>query len=77
MSPPHLREAGPKCPRSRAGNISADATEELKVGPFTHARIGQFNTFVRWYAANEMTKGDSPPSARRRTTRWSSTPCRR
>ena len=34
---------------------------ELKVGPFTHEHIGQLNTYVSWYADNEMTEGDSPP----------------
>lgn len=34
---------------------------ELKVGEFTHQHIGQLNTYVSWYAANEMTEGDSPP----------------
>jgi predicted nuclease of restriction endonuclease-like (RecB) superfamily len=34
---------------------------ELKVGPFTHEQIGQLNTYVSWYADNEMTEGDHPP----------------
>ena len=34
---------------------------ELKVGKFTHENIGQLNTYVSWYADNEMTEGDSPP----------------
>ncbi len=34
---------------------------ELKVGEFTHEHIGQLNTYVNWYAANEMTEGDSRP----------------
>ena len=34
---------------------------ELKVGAFTHEHIGQLNTYVSWYAAHEMTEGDSPP----------------
>ena len=34
---------------------------ELKVGAFSHEHIGQLNTYVSWYAAHEMTQGDSPP----------------
>ena len=34
---------------------------ELKVGKFTHEHVGQLNTYVSWYAANETTEGDSPP----------------
>ncbi len=34
---------------------------ELKVGLFTHEHIGQLNTYVSWYADNEMTEGDNPP----------------
>jgi predicted nuclease of restriction endonuclease-like (RecB) superfamily len=34
---------------------------ELKVGAFTHEHIGQLNTYVSWYATQEMTEGDSPP----------------
>lgn len=34
---------------------------ELKVGAFTHEHIGQLNTYVSWYAADEMTEGDGPP----------------
>jgi predicted nuclease of restriction endonuclease-like (RecB) superfamily len=34
---------------------------ELKVGAFSHEHIGQLNTYVSWYAENEMTEGDSPP----------------
>lgn len=34
---------------------------ELKVDKFTHEHIGQLNTYVSWYAENEMTEGDSPP----------------
>ena len=34
---------------------------ELKVDRFTHEHIGQLNTYVSWYAENEMTEGDSPP----------------
>ena len=34
---------------------------ELKVGKFTHEHIGQLNTYVSWYAENEMQEGDNPP----------------
>ncbi|MBW2702450.1 MAG: DUF1016 family protein [Deltaproteobacteria bacterium] len=34
---------------------------ELKVGTFTHEHIGQLNTYVSWYADNEITKGDGLP----------------
>ena len=34
---------------------------EVKVGAFTHEHIGQLNTYVSWYADNEMAEGDSPP----------------
>lgn len=34
---------------------------ELKTGKFTHENIGQLNTYVSWYADNEMTEGDNPP----------------
>ena len=34
---------------------------ELKVGAFTHEQIGQLNTYVNWYADNEMTEGDGLP----------------
>lgn len=34
---------------------------ELKVDKFTHEHIGQLNTYVSYYAANEMTEGDNPP----------------
>ena len=34
---------------------------ELKVGAFTHEHIGQLNTYVSWYADNEMTEGDGAP----------------
>ncbi len=34
---------------------------ELKVGAFTHEHIGQLNTYVSWYADNEMIEGDGPP----------------
>jgi predicted nuclease of restriction endonuclease-like (RecB) superfamily len=34
---------------------------ELKVGPFTHEAIGQLNTYVSYYKANEMEPGDNPP----------------
>ncbi len=28
---------------------------------FTHEHIGQLNTYVSWYADNEMSEGDNPP----------------
>lgn len=34
---------------------------ELKVSGFSHEHIGQLNTYVSWYKANEMTEGDNPP----------------
>jgi len=34
---------------------------ELKLEPFNHENIGQLNTYVSWYRANMMTKGDNPP----------------
>ena len=34
---------------------------ELKVDEFRHEHIGQLNTYVSWYARNEMTEGDNPP----------------
>ncbi len=34
---------------------------ELKTEPFTHENLGQLNTYLSWYQANEMTKGDNPP----------------
>lgn len=34
---------------------------ELKVDEFKHGHIGQLNTYVSWYARNEMTEGDNPP----------------
>jgi len=34
---------------------------ELKVDEFKHEHIGQLNTYVSWYARNEMTEGDNPP----------------
>lgn len=34
---------------------------EIKVGAFTHEHIGQLNTYVSWYADNEMTRGDGSP----------------
>ncbi len=34
---------------------------ELKVGAFTHEHIGQLNTYVGWYADNEMSEGDGSP----------------
>lgn len=34
---------------------------ELKVDDFSHESLGQLNTYVNWFRANEMTKGDSPP----------------
>ena len=34
---------------------------ELKVGKFTHENIGQLNTYLSWYKANEMSEGDNPP----------------
>ena len=34
---------------------------ELKVGSFTHEHIGQLNTYVSWYADQEVTDGDNPP----------------
>jgi len=34
---------------------------ELKVDTFKHEHIGQLNTYVSWYAKNEMTESDNPP----------------
>jgi predicted nuclease of restriction endonuclease-like (RecB) superfamily len=34
---------------------------ELKVGAFSHEHLGQLNTYVGYYGANEMTAGDQPP----------------
>ena len=34
---------------------------ELKVQAFSHANIGQLNTYVSWYARNMMAEGDNPP----------------
>ena len=34
---------------------------ELKVGAFNHEHLGQLNTYVSYYRANEMTPGDQPP----------------
>jgi len=34
---------------------------ELKVGAFNHEHLGQLNTYVSYYRANEMTAGDQPP----------------
>lgn len=34
---------------------------ELKVGGFNHEYLGQLNTYVSWYRANEMVEGDNPP----------------
>ncbi len=34
---------------------------ELKVGGFSHEHLGQLNTYLSWYRANEMTEGDNPP----------------
>lgn len=34
---------------------------ELKVGAFSHEHLGQLNTYVNWYKANEMRDGDNPP----------------
>jgi len=34
---------------------------DLKVGAFTHEQLGQLNTYVSYYRANEMTAGDQPP----------------
>lgn len=34
---------------------------ELKVAEFNHENIGQLNTYVSWYQANEMREGDNPP----------------
>ena len=34
---------------------------ELKVAEFNHENIGQLNTYVSWYRANEMREGDNPP----------------
>lgn len=34
---------------------------ELKVDDFSHESLGQLNTYVNWFRANEMTEGDSPP----------------
>jgi predicted nuclease of restriction endonuclease-like (RecB) superfamily len=34
---------------------------ELKLQAFSHANIGQLNTYVSWYARNMMAEGDNPP----------------
>jgi predicted nuclease of restriction endonuclease-like (RecB) superfamily len=34
---------------------------ELKLDEFSHANIGQLNTYVSWYKKNMMSDGDSPP----------------
>lgn len=34
---------------------------ELKLQQFSHANIGQLNTYVSWYAKNVMTADDNPP----------------
>lgn len=34
---------------------------ELKLSDFNHENIGQLNTYVSWYRANEMREGDNPP----------------
>ncbi|MCL5265524.1 MAG: PDDEXK nuclease domain-containing protein [Chloroflexi bacterium] len=34
---------------------------ELKVDAFSHEHLGQLNTYVSYYRANEMTPGDQPP----------------
>jgi hypothetical protein len=50
---------------------------ELKLEAFSHENIGQLNTYVSWYDRHVRTSGDNRRSAscsaRRRTTRWSST----
>jgi len=33
---------------------------DLKLGKLTHQDIGQMDTYVRWYEANEKTIGDNP-----------------
>jgi predicted nuclease of restriction endonuclease-like (RecB) superfamily len=34
---------------------------ELKVGAFSHEHLGQLNTYVTYYRAQEMVEGDQPP----------------
>ena len=34
---------------------------ELKVDKFTYEHLGQLNTYLSWYAKNELTEGDGPP----------------
>ncbi len=34
---------------------------ELKVASFSHEHLGQLNTYISWYSANEMTDGDNRP----------------
>ena len=34
---------------------------ELKADEFRHEHLGQLNTYVSWYRANEMQDGDNPP----------------
>lgn len=34
---------------------------DLKLENFNHENIGQLNTYISWYAKNEMTTGDNPP----------------
>jgi len=34
---------------------------ELKVDVFRHESLGQLNTYLSWFRANEMSRGDNPP----------------
>ena len=34
---------------------------ELKVGEFSHEKLGQLNTYVTYYSTHEMGEGDQPP----------------
>lgn len=34
---------------------------ELKADAFTHEYLGQLNTYINWFRANEMAEGDNPP----------------
>jgi len=34
---------------------------ELKTEKMSHEAVGQLNTYLNWFKANEMTEGDNPP----------------
>jgi predicted nuclease of restriction endonuclease-like (RecB) superfamily len=41
--------------------LKCNVLVELKVDEFRHEHLGQLNTYVSYYRANEMTDGDQPP----------------